>query len=98
MRSEQRTARPNSTPVVLDCPTGCDWQVVSDSAVLAGLEQATHRITAHATLPERRQVQHLITAYRQVLGDLPGTLLILAVQQVLDTPTQVDTGLEVSAA
>ena len=97
MRNTDSTVRP-AAPVVLDCRS-CTWQIVSDSAVLAGLEQATHRITAHATLPERRQVQHLITAYRQVLGDLPGTLLVLAVQQVLDTtPTQVDTGLEVSAA
>ena len=97
MRNEQRTARPAS-PVVLGCPTGCTWQIVSDSATVAGLEQATHRITAHATLPERLQVQHLITAYRPVLGALPGTLLILAVHHVLDAPTQVDTGLEVSAA
>lgn len=96
MRSEQRTVRP-TTPVMLGCPTGCTWQVLSDSATVAGLEQATHRITAHATLPERRQVQHLVTAYRQILGDLPGTLLILAVQQVLDTSIQVETGLEVVA-
>ncbi|HJE59703.1 MAG TPA: hypothetical protein K8V84_14530 [Nocardiopsis listeri] len=89
MRNTESTARPNTTPVVLDCRS-CTWQIVSDSAVLAGLEQATHRITAHATLPERRQVQHLISAYRQVIGDLPGTLLILAVQQVLDTPTVVE--------
>lgn len=96
MRNNKPTARPNTTPVTLDCRS-CTWQVVSDSAVLAGLEQATHRITAHATLPERLQVQHLITAYRQILGDLPGTLLILAVQQVLDTSIQVETGLEVVA-
>ena len=89
MRNTEPTARPNTTPVVLDCRS-CTWQIVSDSAVLAGLEQATHRITTHATLPERRQVQHLISAYRQVIGDLPGTLLILAVQQVLDAPTPVE--------
>lgn len=98
MRNTDSTTRPNTTPVVLGCPTGCDWQIVSDSATVAGLEQATHRITEHATLPERLQVQHLVTAYRQVLGDLPGPLLILAVTQVLDTPAVPAAGREEVAA
>jgi len=67
------------------CPV-CPWQIVSDSAVLAEMEQATHRITNHATLPERRQIQHLITDYRQILGPLPAHLLVLMVQQVMDAP------------
>ena len=87
MHENDRT-RLTSVPAVRSCPsTGCPWRVVSDSAVLAEMEQATHRITNHATLPERVQVQHLITAYRQILGDLPTRLLVLAVAQVLDTPT-----------
>lgn len=97
MRNTDSTTRPNTTPVVLDCPTGCDWQIVSDSATVAGLEQAAHRITDHATLPERVQVQRLVESYRQILGPLPGTLLILAVTQVLDTPAQADNALEVVA-
>lgn len=96
MRTNERTAHPTA-PVVLDCPTGCDWQIVSDSTTVAGLEQAAHRITTHATLPERLQVQRLVESYRQILGPLPGTLLILAVTQVLDTPAQADTALEVVA-
>ena len=84
MRTNERTAHPTA-PVVLDC-RACTWQIVSDSATVAGLEQAAHRITTHATLPERLQVQRLVESYRQILGPLPGTLLILAVTQVLDTP------------
>ena len=84
------THRPASDPVMLGCPTtgttGCTWAILSGSAVLAEIEQATHRMAAHATLPERRQVQHLVTAYRQILGDLPTHLLVMAVAQVLDTP------------
>ena len=71
------------------CPV-CPWQIVSDSHTLADLEQATHRVDAHATLPERRQIQHLITDYRQILGDLPTRLLVLAVAQVLDTPAPAE--------
>ncbi len=98
MRNTDPTTRPNTTPVVLDCPTGCDWQIVSDSATVAGLEQAAHRITTHATLPERLQVQRLVESYRQILGPLPGTLLILAVTQVLDTPAVATVSREEVAA
>lgn len=84
MHARDRTARLKTIPVVRDCPV-CPWQIVSDSAVLAEMEQATHRIT-HATLPERRQIQHLITDYRQILGNLPAHLLVLMVQQVMDAP------------
>ena len=80
-----RIGRLTSVPTVRSCPV-CPWQIVSDSAVLAEMEQATHRITNHATLPERRQIQHLITDYRQILGNLPAHLLVLMVQQVMDAP------------
>ena len=87
MYENDRTAR----PVMRSCPSiGCPWQVVSDSARLADLEQATHRVDAHATLPERRQIQHLVADYRQILGDLPTRLLVLMVQQVLDTPAPAE--------
>ena len=43
-------------------------------------------LITHATLPERRQIQHLITDYRQILGNLPTRLLVLMVQQVMDAP------------
>ena len=45
---------------------------------------------SHATLPECRQIQHLITDYRQIIGPLPTRLLVLAVAQVLDTPAPVE--------
>jgi len=80
-----RIGRLTSVPTVRDCPV-CPWQLVTDSHTLAEVEQATHRMSEHATLPERVQVQHLITAYRQILGDLPTRLLVMAVAQVLDTP------------
>jgi len=86
-----RIGRLAPAPVMRDCPSiGCPWQIVTDSAVLAEMEQATHRMAEHATLPERVQVQHLVAAYRQILGDLPAHLLILAVAQVLETPTPVE--------
>lgn len=84
-----RIGRLTSVPTVRSCPV-CPWQIVSDSHTLADLEQATHRIDAHATLPERRQIQHLVTDYRQILGDLPTRLLVLAVAQVLDTPAPAE--------
>lgn len=90
MRSNEHTS------VTLDCPS-CDWQVVSCSAVIAGLSQAEHRITDHTTLLERVRAQRLVTSYQEVLGDLPGALLVLAVTQALDAPTQADTALEVVA-
>ena len=71
------------------CPV-CPWQIVSDSHTLADLEQATHRVDAHATLLERRQIQHLVASYRQILGDLPTHLLVLMVQQVMDAPAPVE--------
>ena len=85
MHARDRIGRLTSVPTVRSCPV-CPWQIVSDSAVLAEMEQATHRMAAHATLPERVQVQHLVAAYRQILGDLPTHLLVMAVAQVLDTP------------
>ena len=89
--------RLTSVPTVRSCPV-CPWQIVTDSHTLADLEQATHRIT-HATLPERRQIQHLITDYRQILGNLPAHLLVLMVQQVMDTPaTPATTPAEVVSA
>lgn len=84
MHEIDRIGRLTSVPTVRSCPV-CPWQIVTDSHTLADLEQATHRIT-HATLPERRQIQHLITDYRQILGNLPTRLLVLMVQQVMDTP------------
>ena len=89
MHEIDRIGRLTSVPTVRSCPV-CPWRVVSDSAVLAEMEQATHRVDAHATLPERRQIQHLITDYRQILGDLPTRLLVLAVAQVLDTPAPAE--------
>lgn len=89
MHTSNRTGRLDTIPVMRDCPA-CPWQVVSDSAVLAEMEQATHRITDHATLPERIQIQNLVDSYRQIIGPLPGNLLILAVAQVLDTPTRAE--------
>ena len=87
MHARDRIGRLAPAPTVRDCPSlGCPWQIVSDSAVLAAMEQATHRMSEHATLPERVQVQHLVAAYRQILGDLPTHLLVMAVAQVLDTP------------
>lgn len=86
-----RIGRLAPAPVMRDCPSiGCPWQIASDSAVLAEMEQATHRITAHATLPERHQIQNLVDSYQQIIGPLPPHLLILAVAQVLDTPTPVE--------
>lgn len=84
-----RIGRLDTIPVMRDCPS-CPWQIASDSAVLAEMEQATHRITAHATLPERHQIQNLVDSYQQIIGPLPPHLLILAVAQVLDTPTPVE--------
>ena len=84
MHARDRIGRLAPASTVRSCPV-CPWQIVSDSHTLADLEQATHRIT-HATLPERRQIQHLVADYRQILGDLPTRLLVLAVAQVLDTP------------
>ena len=84
-----RIGRLTSVPTVRSCPV-CPWQIASDSAVLAEMEQATHRITAHATLPERHQIQNLVDSYQQIIGPLPPHLLILAVAQVLDTPTPVE--------
>lgn len=84
MHEIDRIGRLTSVPTVRSCPV-CPWQIVTDSHTLADLEQATHRIT-HATLPERRQIQHLITDYRQILGNLPTRLLVLMVQQVMDAP------------
>ena len=87
MHENDRT-RLTSVPAVRSCPsTGCPWQIVTDSHTLAEMEQATHRMDEHATLPERVQVQHLVAAYRQILGPLPTHLLVMAVAQVLDTPT-----------
>lgn len=100
MHENDRT-RLTSVPAVRSCPsTGCPWQIVTDSHTLAEMEQATHRITNHATLPERRRVQRLVASYRQILGNLPTRLLVLMVQQVMDTPaTPVTTPTEaVSAA
>ena len=93
-----RIGRLTSVPTVRSCPV-CPWQIVSDSAVLAEMEQATHRITNHATLPERRRVQRLVASYRQILGNLPAHLLVLMVQQVMDTPaTPATTPAEVVSA
>ena len=89
MYDDDRIGRLDTIPVMRDCPA-CPWQIVSDSAVLAEMEQATHRITNHATLPERRQIQHLITDYRQIIGPLPTRLLVMAVAQVLDTPAPAE--------
>jgi len=87
MHARDRIGRLTSVPTVRDCPSiGCPWQIVTDSAVLAEMEQATHRMSEHATLPERVQVHHLVAAYRQILGTLPARLLVLMVQQVMDAP------------
>lgn len=89
MYTNDRIGRLAPAPTVRSCPV-CPWQIVSDSAVLAEMEQATHRITAHATLPERHQIQNLVDSYQQIICPLPPHLLILAVAQVLDTPTPVE--------
>ena len=91
MHARDRIGRLAPAPTVRDCPSiGCPWQIVSDSAVLAEMEQATHRMSEHATLPERRQIQHLITDYRQIIGPLPTRLLVMAVAQVLETPAPAE--------
>ena len=87
MHPSNRTARLTPASTVRACPSiGCEWQIVSDSAVLAEMEQATHRMDVHAILPERRQIQNLVASYRQILGGLPTRLLVMAVTQVMDTP------------
>lgn len=83
MRKKKPTFRPVAAPVVRGCQ-GCDWEIWSESAVVAELEQAAHRVSEHATLPERVQIQHLVAAYRELLGDLPTRLLVMAVHHVLD--------------
>ncbi|CAL9623137.1 hypothetical protein SUDANB121_05895 (plasmid) [Nocardiopsis dassonvillei] len=83
MRKNKPTFGPVAAPVMRGCQ-GCDWEIWSDSAVVAELEQAAHRVEAHATLPERLQIQHLVASYRELLGDLPGRLLVMAVHHVLD--------------
>ena len=89
MHARDRIGRLTSVPTVRSCPV-CPWQIVTDSAVLAEMEQATHRMDEHATLPERVQVQHLVAAYRQILGTLPTHLLVMAVAQVLETPAPAE--------
>ena len=89
MHEIDRIGRLTSVPAVRSCPV-CPWQLVTDSHTLADLEQATHRVDAHATLLERRQIQHLVASYRQILGDLPTHLLVLMVQQVMDAPAPVE--------
>jgi hypothetical protein len=84
---KNETTRLAAAPVVRSC-RACDWQVWSDSAVVAELEQATHRVTDHATLPERVRIRELVSAYRELLGDLPEHLLVLAVHHVLDGPAR----------
>ncbi|MEU0493755.1 hypothetical protein ABZ249_31395 [Nocardiopsis sp. NPDC006139] len=85
MYENQPTLRPVAAPVVRGCQ-GCDWEIWSDSAVVAELEQAAHRVTEHATLPERVRIQRLVVEYRELLGPLSERLLILAVAHVLDRP------------
>ncbi|MER6626030.1 hypothetical protein [Streptomyces sp. NPDC000931] len=79
-----------TTPTTRFCERGCDWQIVSDSARLADLEAATHSIEAHASLPQRHRLRHLVDSYRQVIGPLPAHLLLLAVRQVLEAPTEAN--------
>ncbi|MFD3685419.1 hypothetical protein ACFWTE_11440 [Nocardiopsis sp. NPDC058631] len=69
-----------------DCPT-CTWQIVTDSADLAQVEAATHRVAAHTTPLERARIGALVEGYQRWLGELPARLLLLAVWEVLDTPT-----------
>lgn len=91
MRKNERTPRPVAAPVRRACRS-CDWQVMSESALVAELEQATHRVTEHATLPERLRIQRLVTEYRELLGPLSERLLVLAVRQVLDQPAPAVAG------
>lgn len=86
MRKKEPT-RLAVAPVVRGCQR-CDWEVWSDSVVVAELEQAAHRVAEHASLPERVRIQHLVTEYRELLGALPGRLLVLAVHHVLDGPAR----------
>ena len=87
MRKNQPTFRPVAAPVMRGCQA-CPWEVWSESALVAELEQATHRVAEHASLPERVRIQELVTEYRSLLGDLPGRLLVLAVDHVLDGPAR----------
>ncbi|MFE6309311.1 hypothetical protein [Nocardiopsis sp. NPDC057823] len=87
----QPTLRPVAAPVMRGC-RACDWQVWSDSAVVAELEQAAHRVSEHATLPERLRIQRLVTEYRELLGPLSERLLVLAVDHVLDRPAPLAAG------
>ncbi|MBB5495773.1 hypothetical protein [Nocardiopsis metallicus] len=92
---------PASLPLTRECEWGCDWQIVSDSARVADLEAATHTVEAHASLPQRHRLRRLVDSYRQVIGPLPAHVLLLAVQQVLETPVGTpadETGREASAA
>ncbi|MGW9351738.1 hypothetical protein [Nocardiopsis flavescens] len=86
MRKNEPT-RLVATPAVRGCQR-CDWEIWSDSVVVAELEQAAHRVEAHASLPERLRIQHLVASYRELLGALPTRLLVLAVHHVLDGPAR----------
>ncbi|MEE2041558.1 hypothetical protein Q8791_30485 [Nocardiopsis sp. CT-R113] len=84
MRENERTRQ--SAVATRDCPT-CDWEIVTDSADLAEVEAVTHRVEEHTTEEERARIGVLVEGYQRWLDELPARVLLLAVWEVLDTPT-----------
>ena len=84
-----RNADPTPATRSCDRDPDCDYEIVSDSALIADLSLATHTVTEHASLSEYVALRQLVRAYEEMIGPLNGPLLRLAAQEALQTPTPI---------